>query len=576
MRLVLVGLSRWSAGRWLAAVVVAAVLVGAASAQAAMSVSFAPHVEYQTASRPGSVAVGDFNGDGHPDLVTANYTEQGTVSVLLGNGDGTFKAKTDYVLGPGTSSVAVGDFNRDGRPDLAVTHRNYSDTIGPGQSVSVLLGKGDGTFAPKVDYATGTDPESVAVGDLNGDGKPDVVTANFVDNSVSVLLGRGDGSFASKSDYPTGGGPQGVAVGDLNKDGSPDVVTANGDGNVSVLRGNPNGTLAPRSDYLASLGQGNIRHARAFSVVVGDFNGDGNPDLATANFSVDTSSYNSVSVLLGHGDATFAPMTAYQNDRGPISLAVGDFNGDGQPDLAGADPGDSTASVLVGNADGTFAPITKYAAPGAGSVAVGDFNGDGLPDLATADSCCNTVSVLLNTTQVAVPPGGTPPPSPGGVVQGAAPSSPPATGTPPDKAAPGVTNYGLTNNPFAVGGGQTPTFASSAAKKPKHKQGTAFKYTLSEAASVQIAITQSSSGRRKGKQCVAPSRKLRKKAKCTRTFTKGTLTRTSHAGANTVAFSGRIGSKALKPGRYQATLTAADAAKNTSKAQTASFTIVRR
>ncbi len=143
-----------------------------------------------------------------------------------------------------------------------------------------------------------------------------------------------------------------------------------------------------------------------------------------------------------------------------------------------------------------------------------------------------------------------------------------------DLLAPDVTRYGLSNNPFVVGAAKTPTFASAHAKK--HKQGTTFRYTLSESAVVKIALTQSTSGRRQGNRCVAPTRKPRKATKCTRIILRGTLTRTSHQGANKVAFSGRIGSKGLKPGRYSATITATDPAKNSSAPKTISFTIVRR
>jgi putative cell wall-binding protein len=144
-----------------------------------------------------------------------------------------------------------------------------------------------------------------------------------------------------------------------------------------------------------------------------------------------------------------------------------------------------------------------------------------------------------------------------------------------DKVAPGVSNYGLTNNPFVVGG-RTPTFGTAAARKKRHKKGTTFRYTLSEAATARIVITQNRAGRRKGRRCVAPTRKLRRARKCTRTFFKGTLTRVSHVGRNSVGFSGRIGAKALTPGTYRATLTATDAANNTSKPKTISFTIVKR
>jgi len=591
------GVRGWSAG-WLAGLVVVGVLGAAPGARAATSASFAPYVEYptdhgsQVGSGPLSVAVGDFNGDGHADLVTVSNHAPATASVLLGRGDGTFGARVDYAAGASDSfpsSVAVGDFNRDGHLDLAVTEYYTPTTgqVGFRRSVAVLLGRGDGTFAPPVEYPTGPGPIKVVVGDLNGDGNPDLVTSDLGSNSVSVLLGRGDGTFAPNSDYPTGGGPFGLALGDLNRDGSLDVVTADADGHVAVLLGRGDGTLAPRTDYVAAFGLDNIRHARPNSVAVGDFNGDGNPDVAITAASTDNGGCDSVSVLLGRGDGTLAPVTPYEDNRyfeGPRKVAVGDFNGDGHPDLAVADGGGAAggASVLPGNGDGTFAPRTEYPTNGASqSVAVGDFNEDGRPDLALAKPGNNAVSVLLNTTPAVAPAGGGNPPPAGGGNPPPPPPPPAAAGLVPglgavrDTSTPIVSGLGLTNNPFVVGG-STPTFGRAAKKAKRHKKGTTFRYTLTEPATVRIVIAQAASGRRRGRGCVAPTRRLGKARTCTRISVKGTLTRTSRQGSNRVAFSGRIGSRKLAPGRYQATITATDAAKNTSKPQTIAFTIVRR
>ncbi|MER7810895.1 FG-GAP-like repeat-containing protein [Streptomyces sp900116325] len=293
----------------------------------------------------------------------------------------TFAPKVDYPTGTGPNSVAVGDFNGDGDLDL-VTANTAANTV------SVLLSNGAGTFAAKTDYATGTNPRSVAVGDFNGDGRLDLVTANASGtDTVSVLLNNGDGTFGAKADYPTGSGTTSVAVGDFNGDGRLDLVTANFFGStVSVLLNNGGGTFAPKADVPTGTGPN--------SVAVGDFNGDGDLDLATANINGPT-----VSVLLNNGDGTFAPKTDYPTGTVPASVAVGDFNGDGDLDLATANEGAFTVSVLLNNGDGTFAPKADY---GTGdfpvSVAVGDFNGDGRLDLVTANSggSADTVSVLLN------------------------------------------------------------------------------------------------------------------------------------------------------------------------------------
>ena len=300
-----------------------------------------------------------------------------TVSVLLGNGDGTFQPKVDYETGTYPTSVAVGDFNGDGRADLAVANSVSNN-------VSVLLGNGNGTFQAKVDYGVGTNPTSVAVADFNGDGKADLAVASG-SNNVSVLLGNGNGTFQPKVDYETGTYPTSVAVGDFNGDGRADLVVANySSKSVSVLLGNGDGTFRPKADF----GTG----TNPTSVALADFNGDGKADLAVAN-----SGSNNVSVLLGNGDGTFQPKVDYGTGTYPTSVAVGDFNGDGRADLVVANwwTNSNSVSVLIGNGDGTFQSRADYSTGlKPSSVAVADFDGDGRPDLAVATS--STVSVLLN------------------------------------------------------------------------------------------------------------------------------------------------------------------------------------
>ncbi len=158
-------------------------------ARAADPLFAAPFLSFDAGSHPYSVAIGDLNGDGKPDLAVANASSN-TVSVLLGNGNGTFGAKTDYGTGSYPYSVAIGDLSGDGKPDLAVAN-NYSNTV------SVLLGNGYGTFGVKTDYGTGSGPNSVAIGDLNGEGKPDLAVENHLSITVSVLLGKGIGTFGA-------------------------------------------------------------------------------------------------------------------------------------------------------------------------------------------------------------------------------------------------------------------------------------------------------------------------------------------------------------------------------------------
>ncbi len=317
-----------------------------------------------------SVAVADFNGDGKPDLVTANQLSN-TVSVLLGLGQGSFGPATNIMVGDNPQSVAVGDFNGDKKPDV-VTARYFNN------AVSVLLGNGKGSFDPAINVGVGGFPRSVAVGDFNQDGKTDLVTANMYVNTVSVLLGNGQGSFTPPTIFGAGEFLTSVIVGDLNQDGKPDLVTTNGGNGLSVLLGNGQGGFASPTNF---MGGGYLR-----SVAVGDFNGDGKPDLVT----------NAVSLLLGLGQGSFAPPTNFGGGRGSMSVAVGDLNQDGKLDLV-TTSGDNTVSVLLGNGQGSFAPPTDFGAGGAPfSVAVGDFNGDNKPDLVTANYLSNNVSVLLN------------------------------------------------------------------------------------------------------------------------------------------------------------------------------------
>ena len=294
-------------------------------------------------------------------------------------GQVTFAPAANYGAGNAPQSVAVGDFNGDGKPDLATANIT-------GSNVSVLLGTGTGSFAAAVNYGAGANPFSVAVGDFNGDGKPDLATANYNGANVSVLLGTGTGSFAAAVNYGAGTNPYSVAVGDFNGDSKPDLATANfGDANVSVLLGTGTGSFAAAVNYGTSTNPA--------GVAVGDFNSDGHPDLATAN-------YNSanVSVLLGTGTGSFAAAVNYGAGAIPISLAVGDFNSDGHPDLATANYGSDNVSVLLGTGTGSFGAAATYGAgAGPASVAVGDFNSDGKPDLATANFGGANVSVLLGT-----------------------------------------------------------------------------------------------------------------------------------------------------------------------------------
>ncbi|HSZ57081.1 MAG TPA: FG-GAP-like repeat-containing protein, partial [Tepidisphaeraceae bacterium] len=359
------------------------------------TVSFQPQRAFDTGAEPASVAVADLNGDGKADMVVANYgtfySYGQTVSVLLGNGDGTFQAQQVLGVGSGPDAVAIADVNGDGIPDLIVANSRSND-------VSVLLGNGNGTFKPQVTYATGAGPSSIAVANLNGDGYPDLVVTNSgghgyystPGDTVSVLLNNGDGTFKPQQELTTGYGPSSVAIADLNGDGHPDLVVTNFGGG---------GYLSYPGDSVSVLlgnGDGTFKTQQTFdtgkygpdSVAIADLNGDGNPDLVVADFGIPYFTRgNTVSVLLGKGDGTFQSPQFVNVGTYPESVAISDLNGDGKPDIIVANAGSDNVSVLVGNGNGSFQAQQTFAAgTGPAFVAVSDLNGDGKPDLVVANA----------------------------------------------------------------------------------------------------------------------------------------------------------------------------------------------
>ena len=353
--------------------------------------SFVAPRSFDVGNNAQSVAVGDFDGDGTLDLAVANFGGNTGVSVLLGNGDGTFRPARNFAAGTNPISIAVGDFCADGKLDLAVADNAF---LGGTPGVSILMGNGDGTFQPPRTYFAGTNPSSVTVGDFRGNGILDLAVTDETTNMVGVLLGNRDGTFQPVHSSAVGMKPVSVAAADFKGDGTLDLVVANQDSaNVSVLLGNSDGTFQAARNFAAGT--------NPHSVAVGDFTGDGHPDLAVANYNFST--VGTVSVLLANGDGTFqAPVSYVTGELSPAgdytaSVAVADLKGDGALDLIVANKSfGGPVYVLLGNGDGTFQAAHNFTAGiNAYGLALGDFNGDGHPDLAVTNLSSNQVTVLL-------------------------------------------------------------------------------------------------------------------------------------------------------------------------------------
>jgi hypothetical protein len=284
---------------------------------------------------------------------------------------------TNYNAGTQPSSIAIGDLNGDGRQDLAITN-NLSGTIG------VFNNTGTG-FAPQISSATGTNARILALGDLNNDGKTDLASVNQGNNTISVWINNGS-NFAAKVDYSTGAGstPYGIAMGDINNDGWLDIAVANqGNNTISVFTNTGNG-FSTKVDYPTS-------GTAALAVAIGDINNDGKLDLAVTN-------YNSANVSIltntGSGFGTASLVSAGSNPHG---IAIGDINNDGRSDLVITNYGENTISVYTNTGSSLSTRINYATGSGPVRVAIGDLNGDGRPDLCAANYTGNTISIFTNT-----------------------------------------------------------------------------------------------------------------------------------------------------------------------------------
>jgi hypothetical protein len=367
------------------------------------SVAFAVPINFATGGvAPTNVQTADFNGDGKLDLVIANRTSN-NIAVLFGNGDGTFQAPVSYVLNSGTfpSAVTVADVNNDGKADIEVANALVGTS---GGTLTVFLNQGNGTFLSPSNVNTNISPLSMVSGDLNKDGNQDLWIGG--NGNSAVLLGKGDGTFETPAVFQVGangGGAFGVAIGDFNRDGLPDLVATSigpalTNGFVGVPSNQGNGVFNVGPVYLGpTYTVGRV----PFGVVVGDFNHDGNLDLAVTNSATGFSV--TISVLLGNGDGTLQPQMTLNAGNSPGPIVSADFLGNGQLGLAfgtrdAALGVGNAVRIYIGNGDGTFSPATTIATGTSPAwLAVGDFNADGAPDIAVVDSVANVVTVALLT-----------------------------------------------------------------------------------------------------------------------------------------------------------------------------------
>jgi hypothetical protein len=324
------------------------------------------------------------------DLAVLNFgdptvNDNGSVSILLGNGDGSFQSATSVSAGKNPSAISAGDFNSDGKSDLLVV-RAGDASVGDNGDATIFLGNGDGTFSPGQVLVTGKNPSAVALSDLNADHKLDLIFSNLTDDSVTVLLGNGDGTFQSRLAYLVEGPPKSVSVIDLNQDGKSDLAVGWGI-SVDFFLGNGDGTFHKGQSVLA------------YFSTIGDFNQDGKVDLIVGECSIFSKPVSCSPYLrLGNGDGTFQPPNAIPGVSGSVAAVAADVNGDGKLDLFGTSSDRTQLLLFLGNGDGTFQQALTFAAgtnPAIGLIA--DFDGDKAPDLVALNSGANAISVLLNT-----------------------------------------------------------------------------------------------------------------------------------------------------------------------------------
>lgn len=346
---------------------------------------FGPQMLYPAGDGPRDIAAADINNDGFPDLVVVARQSDG-VSILINDGSGMFPTQTHHAVGDAPYSVILKDLNADSLIDIAVSN-------GAQDSVSILLGLGDGTFADQTAYllfdpafTSASGPRSLACGDVNGDGFPDLATANFDTANACVLINAGDGSFSEVATYPALSQPHGVALADLNNDGLLDLAVAHiGPPRISVRLNGGGGTFLTEATYVSGNG--------ARDITAGDLDGDGDIDLAVANSQSDN-----IAVIENLGDGTFSnEYMPYAFDLvDGTGIANEDLDRDGHQDIVAVG---SNAVVLLNDGNGAFPnPHVTSSGGDPTSVAIADFDGNGMPDLAVANYADDNIGVFLNTS----------------------------------------------------------------------------------------------------------------------------------------------------------------------------------
>ncbi len=374
-----------------AAVVTIIGLAGLDATSARAAVTFTPPTIHAVGDGPFGAVSGDFNGDSDPDLAIANRFGD-SVSILLGGPGSSFAPAGPFAVGDAPLGLAAGDFNGDSDPDLAVANS------GTPSNVSVLLGGAGGSFGAATNFTVGTSPFAVGIGDFNSDGDPDLAVANQFTDNVSVLPGGAGGGFGAKTDFAAGDGARAVAVGDFNGDSDPDLAVGN-QGNTfnpsnSVLLGAAGAGFG--AAFTTTIGSGLL-----FDIQAADFNADGDPDLVSTLFGTT----DQVVVRVGGAGGSFTGQPPLAAGDDPFGVAVGDINGDSDPDLAVANSQSADVSALLGGAGAAFGAATNFGLPvGAGAVTpvLADFNGDDAPDLAVTNQSLDSISVLVNTSRPAV------------------------------------------------------------------------------------------------------------------------------------------------------------------------------